>query len=228
MTKSVYSAIEFSSITIGDLADEKSTLVNFTVRKFDHYKEARGHFNWEHEFLVAEMHHPNNSAEVTGVLVIDRENRAGIPDTVRFIPHSSTSFLHILSLIGYHPSNIGRSCEFDSPPSVGEISSILAEKSRAGGEYSSRDKNCYWYANEVFNHCSHSYGGRVTEGPYYNNLGHFKGGAPQDAPVCLSNPHLVLFRISLNVFRKKDLLTLSATVLSLPWGLVLRYPLPHL
>jgi hypothetical protein len=54
------------------------------------------------------------------------------------------------------------------------------------------------------------------------------GGAPQNAPVCLSNPHLDLFRISLNVFRKKDLLTLSATVLSSPWGLVLRYSLPHL
>jgi hypothetical protein len=64
--------IEFSSITIGDLEDEKYTLVNFTVRKLDHYKEARGHLNWEHEFLVAEMHHPNNSAEVAGVLVIDR------------------------------------------------------------------------------------------------------------------------------------------------------------
>lgn len=181
----VYSAIEFSSITIGDLADEKSTLANFTIRKLEHCKEARGHSGWEHEFLVAEIHRPDNSAEVAGVLVIDRENRPSTPDIVRVIPMnalcSSTPLPHILSRIGYHPYNLGRSCEFDSPHSVGEIASILAEKSRTGGKYSSHDKNCYWYANEVFNHCSDTYGGRTTNGPYCNDLGHFMGGKPQNA-----------------------------------------------
>ncbi|KAG1855025.1 hypothetical protein F4604DRAFT_1801272 [Suillus subluteus] len=177
----VHSVIKFRSITIDDLSAEKSTLANLTIRKIGHHKEARGHSGWEHEFLVAEMY---NDSEVAGVLVIDRENHPTMPDVVRVVLGDTLHpipLLDVLSHFGYHPSNLGRSCEFDSPPSVGEIASVLAEKSVAGGEYSSRDKNCYWYANAVFNHCSNTYGGGISKGPYYDDLGRFMGGAPHNA-----------------------------------------------
>ncbi|OJA14652.1 hypothetical protein AZE42_02670 [Rhizopogon vesiculosus] len=177
-----HSAKEFRSITIGDLSDEKSTLVNFIIRKLEHHKEARGHSKWEHEFLVAHMYHPKDS-EIAGVLLIDRENRPIMPDIVRVIPGDtlrSTPLPHILSRLGYHPSNLGRACALELPHSVGEMASVLAEKGEAGGEYSSRDRNCYWYANAVFKHCSHTYGGKITKGPYYDDLGHYMGGAPRN------------------------------------------------
>ncbi|OAX40021.1 hypothetical protein K503DRAFT_33506 [Rhizopogon vinicolor AM-OR11-026] len=128
------------------------------------------------------MYHPGNS-EIAGVLVIDRENRRNTPDIVRAIPADalrSTPLPHILSRLGYHPSNLGRSREFDSPPSVGEIASVLADMSQVGGDYSSTDKNCYWYANAVFDHCWLAYGGRITIGPYYDDLGRFRGVAPRN------------------------------------------------
>ncbi|KAG1849279.1 hypothetical protein DFJ58DRAFT_795032 [Suillus subalutaceus] len=161
-----------SRITIDDLLAEKSTFANLTIRKIGHHKEARGHSGWEHEFLVAEMY--NDSEGI--IPLLPDVVRVVLGDTLHPIP-----LLDVLSHFGYHPSNLGRSCEFDSPPSVGEIASVLAEKSIAGGEYSSRDKNCYWYANAVFNHCSNTYGGGISKGPYYDDLGRFMGGAPHNA-----------------------------------------------
>lgn len=142
----MHSVIEFRTIAIVDLSAGGSTLANLTIRKIEHYKEARSHSGWEHEFLVAEMYHPLNDWEIAGVLVIDRENRPTTPDVVRVILGDTLhpiSLPDVLSRFGYHPYNLGRSYEFDSPHSVDEIASVLAEKSIMGGEYSSRDKNCY-------------------------------------------------------------------------------------
>jgi hypothetical protein len=194
MTKSEYSASEFKLLVTGDLSTneftvpgpKKLTLADFIIGELGHYKEARKYSKWEHEFIVAKMYHPNDSG-VAGVLAIDREQRPGTPDIVRVIPGDNLHFIWtILSRMGYRPSNLGRSCAFASPPSVGQIASVLGEKSQAGGEYSVHNHNCYWYAKAVFDHCSNTYGGNITHGPYCNDLGTFMNDTPETFVVWFS------------------------------------------
>jgi len=168
-------------------SDKKLAFQDFIIGELEHYKEARSHSQWEHEFLVAKMYLPD-SAEVVGVLLIDREQRPNSPDIVRVVPgdtYFGLTLMTILAHLGYHPSNLGRTCAFASPPSVGEIASVLAEKSQAGGEYTVHNHNCYWYAAEVFDHCLDTYGGGTTDGPYVDDLGTIMKDTPKAFVVCL-------------------------------------------